>query len=121
MKKSNEALNEKIYKQFQKGLDFNDRIDLCENVETSENFFIGRQRITTALTDSLTSILYLPKRLKNLFPSRMKSIKKRSATSSAYLPCACFRSTNKQIKRSFCKEKAKRPFSFALRSQKGTE
>ena len=43
MKKSNEALNEKIYKQFQKGLDFNDRIDLCENVETSENFFIGRQ------------------------------------------------------------------------------
>ena len=43
MKKSNEALNEKIYKQFQKGLDFNDRIDLCDNVETSENFFIGRQ------------------------------------------------------------------------------
>lgn len=43
MKKSNEALNEKIYKQFQKGLDFNDQIDLCDNVETSENFFIGRQ------------------------------------------------------------------------------
>lgn len=43
MKKSNEALNEKIYKQFQKGLDFNNRIDLCDNVETSENFFIGRQ------------------------------------------------------------------------------
>ena len=36
-------LNEKIYKQFQKGLDFNNRIDLCDNVETSENFFIGRQ------------------------------------------------------------------------------
>ena len=34
MKKSNEALNEKIYKQFQKGLDFNDRIDHCDNVET---------------------------------------------------------------------------------------
>lgn len=43
MKKSNEALNEKTYKQFQKGLDFNNRIDLCDNVETSENFFIGRQ------------------------------------------------------------------------------
>ena len=43
MKKSNEALNEKIYKQFQKGLDFNEQIDLCDNVETSENFFIGRQ------------------------------------------------------------------------------
>ncbi len=43
MKKANEALNEKIYKQFQKGLDFNNRIDLCDNVETSENFFIGRQ------------------------------------------------------------------------------
>lgn len=42
-KTSNEALNEKIYKQFQKGLDFNDRIDLNSNVETSENFFIGRQ------------------------------------------------------------------------------
>ena len=48
MKKSNEALNEKIYKQFQKGLDFNDRIDLCDNVETSENFFIGRQPPTTS-------------------------------------------------------------------------
>lgn len=43
MKTSNEALNEKIYKQFQKGLDFNSRIDLNDNVETSENFFIGRQ------------------------------------------------------------------------------
>lgn len=43
MKKSNEALNEKIYKQFQKGLEFNNKIDLCDNVETSENFFIGRQ------------------------------------------------------------------------------
>ncbi len=43
MKKSSEALNEKIYKQFQKGLEFNNKIDLCNNVETSENFFIGRQ------------------------------------------------------------------------------
>lgn len=36
-------IHEKVYKQFQKGLDFNNRIDLNENVETSENFFIGRQ------------------------------------------------------------------------------
>lgn len=43
MKTSNEALNEKIYKQFQKGLDFNSQIDLNNDVETSENFFIGRQ------------------------------------------------------------------------------
>ena len=36
-------LNEEIYKQFQKGLDFNNRIDLKDTVETNENFFIGRQ------------------------------------------------------------------------------
>lgn len=42
MKKTSE-INEKVYREFQKGLDFNRRIDLNENVETSENFFIGRQ------------------------------------------------------------------------------
>lgn len=36
-------IQEKVYREFQKGLDFNRRIDLNENVETSENFFIGRQ------------------------------------------------------------------------------
>lgn len=36
-------IHEKVYKQFQKGLDFNNRINLNDNVETSENFFIGRQ------------------------------------------------------------------------------
>lgn len=41
--KKNECLNEKVYREFQKGLEFNSRIDLNNNVETSENFFIGRQ------------------------------------------------------------------------------
>lgn len=36
-------LNEEIYKQFQKGIDFNTRIDLNDTVESNENFFIGRQ------------------------------------------------------------------------------
>lgn len=36
-------LNEEIYKQFQKGIDFNNRIDLNDTVESNENFFIGRQ------------------------------------------------------------------------------
>ena len=36
-------LNEEIFKQFQKGLDFNNRIDLNDTVEANENFFIGRQ------------------------------------------------------------------------------
>lgn len=36
-------MNKEIYKQFQKGIDFNNRIDLNDTVEANENFFIGRQ------------------------------------------------------------------------------
>lgn len=36
-------MNKEIYKQFQKGIDFNTRIDLNDTVEANENFFIGRQ------------------------------------------------------------------------------
>lgn len=39
----NLPLNREVWKQFQKGLDFNNRIDLNETVENNENFFIGRQ------------------------------------------------------------------------------
>lgn len=34
---------EKIYKEYQKGLEFNDKLKLAKNVENNENFFIGRQ------------------------------------------------------------------------------
>ena len=40
---TNENLRREILKQFQKGLDFNDRIELNDTVETNENFFIGKQ------------------------------------------------------------------------------
>ena len=30
-----------VWKKFQKGLDFNNRIELRANVETNENFYIG--------------------------------------------------------------------------------
>ena len=40
---TNENLRREILKQFQKGLDFNNRIDLNSQVETNENFFIGKQ------------------------------------------------------------------------------
>ena len=36
-------MNREIYKQFQKGIEFNDRIELNDTVESNENFFIGRQ------------------------------------------------------------------------------
>lgn len=36
-------LNREIWKQFQMGLDFNNRIDFNDTVDTNENFFIGRQ------------------------------------------------------------------------------
>ena len=36
-------LNQEIYKQFDRGLAFNQQLDLNETVETNENFFIGRQ------------------------------------------------------------------------------
>ena len=35
--------NERIWKEYEKGLDFNAKIGLDETVKTNENFFIGRQ------------------------------------------------------------------------------
>jgi len=35
-------LTEKIYKEYQKGLEFNDKLKLAKNVENNENFFIGK-------------------------------------------------------------------------------
>lgn len=32
-----------VWKKYQKGLNFNNRIDLLENVKTNENFYIGKQ------------------------------------------------------------------------------
>ena len=37
------TLNEKIWKQYCAGLDFNNKLRLVENVANNENFFIGRQ------------------------------------------------------------------------------
>lgn len=34
---------EKLWKQFQKGLDFNSKINLADTVKVNENFFIGKQ------------------------------------------------------------------------------
>ena len=34
---------EKIWKQYEKGLDFNNKLRLAQNVQNNENFFIGRQ------------------------------------------------------------------------------
>lgn len=34
---------EKLWKQFQKGLDFNSKINLADTVKVNENFFIGLQ------------------------------------------------------------------------------
>ena len=34
---------EKIWKQYEKGLDFNNKLRLAKNVQNNENFFIGRQ------------------------------------------------------------------------------
>ena len=34
---------EKIYKEYQKGLEFNDKLKLAKNVENNEFFFVGRQ------------------------------------------------------------------------------
>lgn len=38
-----ECLNKKVWKQFSKGLEFNQRIDLADTVKVNENFFIGKQ------------------------------------------------------------------------------
>ena len=36
------TLNEKIWKQYCTGLDFNNKLRLVENVANNENFFIGK-------------------------------------------------------------------------------
>ena len=33
---------EKIWKQYEKGLDFNNKLRLAKNVQNNENFFIGK-------------------------------------------------------------------------------
>ena len=38
-----EKLRREIYKQFRSGLEFNNKIELNDTVETNENFFIGKQ------------------------------------------------------------------------------
>lgn len=38
-----ECLNKRVWKQFQNGLEFNQRIDLADTVKVNENFFIGKQ------------------------------------------------------------------------------
>ena len=38
-----EDLNTAVWKQYQKGLDFNSQIGLCDTVEENEDFFIGKQ------------------------------------------------------------------------------
>lgn len=42
-KQAKAPLNQQIYKQFKKGFDFNERINLRENVDKNECFFVGRQ------------------------------------------------------------------------------
>lgn len=39
----NAPLNKTVWKQFQKGLDFNNKVELADTVKVNENFFIGKQ------------------------------------------------------------------------------
>lgn len=40
--KDADCLSTKVWKQFSKGLEFNQRIDLADTVRVNENFFIGK-------------------------------------------------------------------------------
>ena len=42
-RKTGDELRKEIIRQFQAGIEFNNRIDLPDTVETNENFFIGKQ------------------------------------------------------------------------------
>ena len=42
-RKTGDELRKEIVRQFQAGIEFNNRIDLPDTVETNENFFIGKQ------------------------------------------------------------------------------
>ena len=41
--KRNEPTAESVWKEYRRGVDYNNRIGLYDQVRTNENFFLGRQ------------------------------------------------------------------------------
>lgn len=64
---------EDIWKEYQRGVDFNNRIDLYERVRTNENFFIGRQWEGLNVTTLDPLIFNVLRRVVNLFISMLVS------------------------------------------------
>ncbi len=64
---------ESVWKEYQRGVDYNNRIDLYSRVRTNENFFIGRQWEGLSVTTLDPLIFNVLRRVVNLFISMLVS------------------------------------------------
>ena len=64
---------EQVWREYQRGVDYNNRIDLYDRVKTNENFFIGRQWEGLNVTTLDPLIFNVLRRVVNLFISMLVS------------------------------------------------
>ncbi len=64
---------ESVWKEYQRGIDYNNRIDLYDRVRTNENFFVGRQWEGLNVTTLDPLIFNVLRRVVNLFISMLVS------------------------------------------------
>lgn len=64
---------ESVWKEYQRGVEYNNRIDLYDRVKTNENFFIGRQWEGLNVTTLDPLIFNVLRRVVNLFISMLVS------------------------------------------------
>lgn len=64
---------ESVWKEYQRGVDYNSRIDLYDRVRTNENFFVGRQWEGLNVTTLEPLIFNVLRRVVNLFISMLVS------------------------------------------------
>lgn len=64
---------ESVWQEYQRGVDYNNRIDLYDRVKTNENFFVGRQWEGLNVTTLDPLIFNVLRRVVNLFVSMLVS------------------------------------------------
>lgn len=64
---------EQVWREYQRGVDYNNRIDLYDRVKTNENFFVGRQWEGLNVTTLDPLIFNVLRRVVNLFISMLVS------------------------------------------------
>ena len=120
---------ESVWQEYQRGVDYNNRIDLYDRVKTNENFFVGRQ------WEGLNVGEFSPPSLFILPPSPRRSPHLRPSLLPCFLPCddpphsvrfyvhrgslhfrgCCLQSTSSQMYAPLCNPWAGNPRAMAVR------